>query len=493
MSIFNNNLLAGAGAQSGTTTYAIDQSIRFNSAEAAFITQDSGGSFSNQSTSTISMWIKRGAYTSSGTRNVFYGAFYGGGGRYDWMQFDSSDRWVFGTRNTDATTADAVAADNHRVTNMVFRDPSAWYHLVLVLDSTNAVDAERIRMYVNGERITSLATSLTIPQNRGFYTMADGVENNIGAYEDNTGYSSHSYFDGYMAEVALIDGTAYDADNFGEYNSSGIWIPKDISELTFGSNGIYYKGQDSSALGDDSSGNGNDGTLRSIAAHDQILDTPTNNFPTLNPISSDGLAAGELTGGNLEMRNIEYIDATMPFPTSGKWYWELCTVSKTQSNWNYGNHYFRDVVDQFPDSNFTDYITTNFYHGSNFYSSSNWTDGDFWTNSNAAAAGDVFGFAWDSDNKKIWLAKNNTYYGSGDPAGNSGTPLGSGGTAGVEYLITMYSTLSQVMTLNFGQDDTFNNSKTSGSAGAADGNGVGKFYYAPPTGFLSLCSKNKGS
>ena len=146
MSIFNNNLLAGASAQSGTTTYAIDQSIRFNSAEAAFITQDSGGSFSNQSTSTISMWIKRGSTISNSNSNTFYGAFYGNGGRYDWMQFDSSDRWGFGTRNTDATTADAVSADYHRVTNMVFRDPSAWYHLCLLYTSPSPRDLSTSRM-----------------------------------------------------------------------------------------------------------------------------------------------------------------------------------------------------------------------------------------------------------------------------------------------------------------------------------------------------------
>ena len=464
--VFQNNVIAGA-AGSGTTVYEIEQSIRFNSADSAYM-EKTFSSAGNQKTFTISLWLKRSLL---GSRQDIWS--FNQDVPLTFMADDTLRPWLFGNVTLQ--------------TNRVFRDPSAWYHIVLTVDTTNQISTDRIRMYINGQRETSFSTTYYPSLNADASIWSAGTDLRLFRLIGGT-----NYYDGYAAEIHYLDGYSYGPENFGEVNSSGIWIPKEYSG-SYGSNGFKIDGRDSADLGDDESGNGNDFTTSGLAAHDQVLDTPTNNFPTLNPISSDGLAAGELTGGNLEMRNIDYIDATMPFPTSGKWYWELCTVSKTQGNWNYGNHYFRDVEDQFPDSNFTDYITTNFYHGSNFYSSSNWTDGDFWTNSNAPSAGDVFGFAWDSDNKKIWLAKNNTYYGSGNPAGNSGTPLGSGGTAGVEYLITMYSVLSQVMTLNFGQDDTFNNSKTSGSAGAADGNGVGKFYYALPTGFLSLCSKNKGS
>jgi hypothetical protein len=464
--VFQNNVIAGA-AGSGTTVYEIEQSIRFNSADSAYMEKTFSGA-GNKKQFTISLWLKRSLL----------------GSRQDVWSYQQDVPIII---QSDDTFLVALFGTTSLVTNRVFRDPSAWYHFVLTVDSTNQISTDRIRLYVNGQRETSFSTESYPTLNADANVWTSGLALRLFRL-----YGGTNYYDGYAAEIHYLDGISYGPENFGEVNSSGIWIPKEYSG-SYGSNGFKIDGRDSADLGDDESGNGNDFTTSGLGAHDQVLDTPTNNFPTLNPISSDGLAAGELTGGNLEMRNIEYIDATMPFPTSGKWYWELCTVSKTQGNWNYGNHYFRDVEDQFPDSNFTDYITTNFYHGSNFYSSSNWTDGDFWTNANEPSAGDVFGFAWDSDNKKIWLAKNNTYFGSGNPAGNSGTPLGSGGTAGVEYLITMYSTLSQVMTLNFGQDDTFNNSKTSGSAGAADGNGVGKFYYAPPTGFLSLCSKNKGS
>ena len=494
MAVFQNNLLAGASAQSsGGATYTIDQSIRFprTSNTAGGYMSRTFGSAGDRTSWTWSCWFKLGSLNSfTPASNLYYQFF-----ACDNATNDANRGSFHIIADSGVASAIAFQFQAHSTsfirTNRQFRDPSAWYHITLVWDSDNSMASERVRLYINGQRETNFAASSN-PSSGQEIGINLNATHRLGISYNIAGGSVNYPFDGYMAEIHFLDGYSYGPEYFGETNSSGIWIPKEYSG-SYGTNGFKIDGRDSADLGDDESGNGNDFTTSGLGAHDQVLDTPTNNFPTLNPISSDGLVEGELTGGNLEMRNIEYIDATMPFPTSGKWYWELCTVSKTQGNWNYGNHYFRDVEDQFPDSNFTDFITTNFYHGSNFYSSSNWTDGDFWTNSNEPSAGDVFGFAWDADNKKIWLAKNNTYFGSGDPAGNSGTPLGSGGTAGVEYLITMYSVLSQVMTLNFGQDDTFNNSKTSGSAGAADGNGVGKFYYAPPSGFLALCSKNVGS
>ena len=454
--------------QSGVSTYSIDQSIRFNPADSAYMHKTFSGA-GNKKTFTISLWLKRGLL----------------GSRQDFWSYAQDVPLIF---QADDTLKVALFGVISLVTNRVFRDPSAWMHICLTVDSSQAVASDRIKLNINGQRETSFSTENYPSLNADANVWTSTTELQLFKIIGGT-----NYFGGYGAEIVLLDGTATNPSSFAEENDNGIWIPKDVSDLTFGTNGFWIDGRDSSDLGDDEAGS-NDFTTSGLAAHDQMGDSPTNNFCVLNPISSSGLASGELSGGNLAMiGSIDYIDATVPFPTSGKWYYELCMVSKTQTNWNGGNHYFRDIVDGFPDSNFTDYITTNFYHGSNFFSSSNWTDGDFWTNTNNPSAGDIYGFAWDSDTKKLWLAKNNTYFGSGNPAGNSGTPLGSGGTAGVEYVVTMYSASGQVMTLNFGQDDTFNGAKTSGSAGAADGNGKGKFYYAPPTGFLSLCTKNLGA
>ena len=467
--------------------YTIDQSIRFSTVDNPALSKNFSGA-GTEETWTFSCWFKRGAKEE--TRNMIFSAG-SAGSSFGGLELGHGAGTSYGRAPLIFYNYTSGSYDWRLQTTRAFSDFSAWYHVTVVSDTTNPVSSERARIYINGVRVTSFSSAISAPT---FPALNFSGNHWMGTTEHDIGTSifTTQNFDGYLAEIYNIDGQALDCNSFGEFNSSGIWVPKKYSG-SFGTNGFHIDGRDSSDLGDDESGQGNDFSSSGLAAHDQMIDTPNNNFCVLNPISSSGLASGELTGGNLEMRNIDYIDATLPFPTSGKWYYELCVVSKTQGNWNYGNHYFRDIVDNFPDSNFTDYITTNFYHGSNFHSSSNWTDGDFWTNSNNPSAGDIYGFAWDSDTKKLWLAKNNTYFGSGNPAGNSGTPLGSGGIAGVEYVVTLYSTLSQVMTLNFGQDDTFNNAKTSGSAGAADDNGNGKFYYAPPTGFLALCTKNLGA
>ena len=454
--------------------YAIDQSIRFNSADSPYM-QRTYGAGGNVDKWTVSFWIKR---STLGSIQMLFasGANISNAGD---MFFTSSDTLEF---------RQYIGAYQTRlITTQVFRDPLAWYHIVCVYDSGNAVSSERARIYINGARVTDFGTE-TYPSQNQDGIIGSNVNIGFGWY---VAYQSGSHFDGYLAEMHYVNGSTLDPSSFGEYNSSNIWIAKEYSG-SYGTGGFYIKGEDSSDLGNDSSGNNNDFTTSGLAAHDQVLDSPTNNFAVMNPVDADGLGSNELTGGNLQVKNINRIRSSIPFPTSGKWYWEICTVSNGgQVNWNYGMVYFKDQAE--PLLTNVDFIRLNWYHGSNFSSSSNWTDGDFWTNSNNPSAGDIYGFAWDSNTKKVWLAKNNTYFGSGNPAGNSGTPWGSGGTAGVEYGIAMYSTQNFIHTINFGQDDSFNGAKTSGSASASDDNGNGRFFYAPPTGFLSLCTKNLGA
>ena len=481
--VFQNNVLSGAGG-SGTAVHTIDQSIRFNSADKAFITQDSGGSFVKETTSTISMWVKRAGYVGSGTANTVYGAFYGNNGRYDYINFNSSDQIVFGTRDTDATTSNGNN-NPKRVTTQRFRDPSAWYHLVVNLDSTNAVASERIRIYVNGARITAFDTETTIPQNRGFYTMSDGVENNVGAFQDYTTYNQNLYFDGYLAEVALIDGTAYGPENFGEYNSSNIWIPKDISGLAFGSNGIYYKGQDSSALGDDSSGNTNAGTVRNLAAHDQVLDTPTNNFAVLNPLNIYGsnvaLAEGNLKSSASSTANDRGAKATQG-ATSGKWYFEVYFAAGSADNNGgvgvSGNSEYNGVPGETSDP-----------EGFRYGDFGSFKQNGSATTIQSVSQGDVMMVAFDVDNSKAWFGKNGTFISSGDPAGGN-NPLTT--TVPDLCLPASYHYNYVATTIfNFGQEGTFAGNITAG--GNSDGNGVGNFKYSVPSGYLALCTKNLGS
>tara|TARA_R100000734_G_C3315430_1_gene107378 strand:+ start:71 stop:1483 length:1413 start_codon:yes stop_codon:yes gene_type:complete len=470
MSVFNNILL-GASSQGGVTpVHTINQSIRFNDDDTAHMTRTFGSG--NQKVWTMSFWVKR---CNLGTGQKIISRRTGGGSTTATMGFRvTTDQFDF----YDPSNGGEL------ITDAVFRDTSAWYNFVINYEASNVTQSERLRIYVNGTRQT-FTSNVAISDSNGNFNAA--VTHAIGKYQ----YNNSDYLDAYLAEIVWIDGTALDPSSFGETNSSGIWIPKDVSGLTFGTNGFHITGATASDLGADVAGS-NNFTTSGLDQYDKVLDSPTNNFCVMNPNDADGLAANELSGGNLQVKNINRIRSTLPFPTSGKWYWEICTVSKGgQPNWNYGMVYFKDQAEPLLTNN--DFIRLNWYHGSNFSSSSNWTDGDFWTNSNNPSAGSVYGFAWDAGTRKVYLAKDGTFFGSADPVNGTGTAWGSGGTAGVEYGIAMYSTQSMIHTINFGQDDSFNGAKTSGSDGASDSNGNGKFYETPPTGFLALCTKNLGS
>ena len=132
----------------------------------------------------------------------------------------------------------------------------------------------------------------------------------------------------YLAEIVFIDGQALDPSSFGEYNSSGIWVPKDVSGLTFGTNGFHIDGRDASDLGDDESGNGNDFTTSGLGAHDQVLDSPTNSFCVLNPIMNMTYQylTPDIRDTNLASQSVSaslnnYAIGSMGV-TSGKWYFE---------------------------------------------------------------------------------------------------------------------------------------------------------------------------
>ena len=192
-------------------------------------------------------------------------------------------------------------------TDAVFRDPAAWYHVVLSVSSGTGT------LYVNGETVKS---SISVNQ----VTSGEGMT--LGAYKYGSTVDYH--FDGYMSELHFTDGTAYAPTTFGETNSDGVWVPKVGPTVTYGTNGFYLKFENSGAMGTDSSGNSNTfsvggGTVR------QVPDSPTNNFATLNPLTSDAEAG--FSDGNLRF----FADTTQTYPfgvstlgfSSGKWYCEL--------------------------------------------------------------------------------------------------------------------------------------------------------------------------
>ena len=481
--VFQNNVLAGGAGGSGTTTHTIDQSIRFNDDDSAYMSRTF--SASNRKTFTVSLWAKRGNLSSN--MNMFGPQTNNtGSGTYGAIRFSPQNTLDFfdytnGTHNWYYSSS-----------TRVFRDPSAWYHIVASLDTTNAISSERIKVYINGQREVGWSG------NSGYYPTLDyqGQWNNnlsheIGAIQRG---STNQYFDGYLAEIVFIDGQALDPSSFGETNSSGIWIPKDVSGLTFGTNGFHIDGRDASDLGDDESGNGNDFTTYNLAASDQVTDTPTNNFSVMNPLDNYyyGTTFAE---GNLEVTTPNS-SSTYTFNTStilvssGKWYVEFF-VTYLDSNLigvagqasGASNHILGTKNDQ-----------VGYYFDGSYYKNNSQIS----SYGNSYAQNDIIGVALDLDNNKLYFSKNGTFQNSGVPtSGSTGTgaisiPAPSATVdGGYRFACGDFSNNNNAHNINFGQDGTFAGRTTAG--GNSDGNGRGNFKYSVPSGYLALCTKNLGS
>ena len=465
------------GNRLASTGHTISQSIRFNDDDSAYMSRTF--SASNRKTFTVSLWAKRGNLSSN--MNMFGPQTNNtGSGTYGAIRFNPQNTLDFfdytnGTHNWYYSSS-----------TRVFRDPSAWYHIVASLDTTNATSSERIKVYINGQREVGWSG------NSGYYPTLDyqGQWNNnlsheIGAIQRG---STNQYFDGYLAEIVFIDGQALSCDSFGEFNSSGIWIPKNVSALTFGTNGFHIDGRDASDLGDDESGNGNDFTTSGLAAHDQVLDSPTNNFCTLNPNDNRG-TPGTLSEGNLKMAfsaTNDNVTGTFGM-SSGKWYWEAHIVDNVYA--------YIGVQDSSISATGYTASAVALYDGGFIYENNSDTGDRSTTYTN----GDVVGVAFDADNKKIWWSKNGQWYSADDSstttiniseveAGNQAQVI----TRSPDFFMPFYGNYTHSTAIfNFGQEGTFAGNETAG--GNSDGNGVGNFFSAVPSGFLALCTKNLGS
>ena len=480
--VFQNNVLAGGAGGSGTTTYAIDQSIRFNSSDSTYM-QRTHGAGGNTDKWTVSFWIKKGDHSLSASQFVF-GSGANTSNTFD-LYFESSPV------DTLAIQDYAGAYNVQLKTTQVFRDPSAWSHIVYVYDSGNAVSTERARLYVNGQRVTDFGTE-TYPSQNQDSIVGTNVNIGFGRYISN----GSNYFNGYLAEMNYVNGSALDPSSFGEYNSSNIWIPKEYSG-SYGTGGFYIKGEDSSDLGNDSSGNGNDLTTSGLAAHDQVADSPTNNFAVANPLHASYYMGSEtFAEGNLQFTFGSSVGGLASIAvSSGKWYaeWEI-HGSGSPAYYVlgiYGNEPLATTTYVGKDANSYAYYA---YDGTYWVGNSGTSYGDSFGN------GDIIGIALDLDNNKLYFSKNGTFQNSGDPtSGASGTGAISIASASSvplgQYFIAGSSGSSSPsnhsINYNFGQDGTFAGNVTAG--GNSDANGIGNFKYSVPSGYLALCTKNLGS
>ena len=448
-------------AGGGFYDFPISNSLRFEDGDTASLSR-TPSSASNRKTWTWSGWVKRGNLT--GVRQVFFG---GGTTQNDtnWLEFGwETDNKFYCTTNLAAVRSAAL-----------FRDTGSWYHIVFVADTTQSTATNRFKLYVNGVD-QSIGNLTSVGQN------ADTGVNYTEAHKiGNSPATTNRDLDSYIAEVNFIDGTALTPSSFGE-TKNDIWIPKNTSGLTFGTNGFRLEFKQSgtgtassTTIGADTSGNDNHWTSSGLAVSDQMPDSPTNNYCTLNPLDKDGHTNSE---GNLKVSgNVIYGHEKSTFAvTSGKWYFEAAlTVQQNDTAIGLANQ-SASTLDHFSGQT-TDsvgYLSDGrfFYNGSSTSYSS-------WTTS------DVAQIAFDADTGEIWIGKNNTYQNSGDPANGTGEVV----TVSWNEFIPAARTIgSGAMCFNFGQDSSFAGAKT--AQGNTDGNGIGDFYYAPPTGFLALCTAN---
>ena len=460
------------GGDGKPTGYEISNSLRFNNPDDPNLST-TFSSAGNRRTFTISAWIKKGD-TSADRTLIGQGGTSTGNPRG--LIFVGST-----VRFTSNTTGSSTEADVE--TNAKIRDHSAWYHIVVAVDTTQGTAANRIKIYINGEQQTSLATT-TYPDQNFQMNWNNNVLHTVGRYPNNDAY----HMDGHISEFYFIDGTQYAASNFGETDDNGVWIPKDASgDLTFGTNGFYLEfkqtgtGTNSSGMGADTSGNDNHLAVNNLAALDVTVDTPTNNFCTLNPLYQQG--SNTFSEGNCKVV-LEAGDGSKGVaggiaPANGKWYWEVKQGSATNSS-----ILVREASDKEDDlsyyqGNFAGYTLNN--GNQNITGNTNSTYGASYS------SGDIIMVAMDMDNDKVYFGKNGSWNdGSGnadESSINDFVPL-NGIDNGLGAFANANGSATATAEFNWG------NPSFSISSGNADANGYGNFDYAVPSGYYSICTKN---
>jgi len=444
-------LILGANSVSGG--YEIDNSLRFNSGssdnlERTFSAPTSG------TTWIINFWVKK---SSNGSAINLCSRLVDGSNE-DRIRFTSGDALEWSVYKAGSYAGQLV-------TTQLFRDNSAWYNILCVWDTTNATAGNRMRMYVNGSEITAFSTDTNPAQNTTSLFNASGSNHRIGSV------TSGEYFNGYMSEIILVDGQALTPSSFGETDEdTGIWIPKAYTG-SFGTNGFYLEFKDSSALGDDTSGNGNDFTVNNLTSIDQTTDTPTNNWCTINSVAVNTANIPTMTDGNLTALSTTGSNASLTGTLavgSGKWYYEAKSISGTPGDrvlkLGWGN------PDKSPQNQIQASIIYRSSDGNKYIDNSGSAYGATYTD------GDIIGVALDISGGTV------TFYKNGTTQGN--ITISGGLDDGTFYIPFGEVGNTDKVSFNFG------NPPFTISSGNADANGYGNFEYAVPAGYFALCTKN---
>jgi hypothetical protein len=417
----------------------------------------------------------------------------GGGNQLVYNDYtDTSNRaTIYFEGNDTLVVVDRVSNVNvlNYASNRRFRDANAWYHIVVSHDRT--LSTPETKIYVNGVEETSFTSSTNPSQNGTTYFNQSGQTTLIGKYGGGA-----EYYDGYMSHVHFIDGTIYQASDFGQFNSDGVWTPKTSPSVTYGTNGFFLKFENSGSMGTDSSGNGNNFTVNGTLT--QTVDTPSNVYATLNPLGSTvppatvayTLSTGNTTAQYTDGSNANFTPASLA-TMSGKWYAE-CKVSADGSfggDWPEIGVLYADNIADIQQTNFGAHNTGVLVNTASIVSNGN--KYDFGTASTSYFSGftnnDIISMAMDCDTGKIWFGVNGTWINSGDPANGTG----ENATATTNKFLTFYSRWYQPSTntlikWNFGNGYF---GTTAVSSAGSNGNGS-IFEYDVPTGYYALNTKN---
>ena len=475
----------------------VNKSVRFDDGSSSHLTFTPGSASSaiDRRKITHSVWVKRGVI-STGT--TLYSSTKSGGGDYYQWRFSSDDKMTL--------ILDVDDSNFGYDTTAVYRDTTNWYHFLLIIDTTQSTNTDRVKLYANGVLQTlNVKYSSHVSQNFETYVM-DGTEDDIGEFN----YNGSTYFDGCMAEFITTIGQNTAVSDFGA-DVNGVWLPKAYSG-NYGTNGFRLSfsqtgtSANSSGIGADTSGNGNHFTPVNLTAADVFDDVPSNNFCTLNSTGrrNGSSHAGTFSQGNLKVAsggNATDVFGTMAINqicATGGIYFEIRLDSIDASRTYFG------LIGDNGISNKNDYGASYGYPIKAMVQSGGYMyfgtqqNGSAETNIGGGALsgdyrtiatytnGDVIGYAVKSDGK-VFISKNGTFInslaGAADPD-NGTNPI---------HVIDLdqgdwvpYVGYNSTFSVNFGQDDTFAGQETSNGVTG----GGGKFLYAPPSWAKALCSRN---
>jgi hypothetical protein len=455
--------------------YTVANSARFVSGNSDYLSKTLTTPTNNKIW-TFSAWVKRSGFanymeilrTTSGASTE------------DAIRFHNSDAFQFYMNG--ATAANLIS-------NPLFRDPAAWMHIVVAVDSTQATASNRVKIYINGTQLTSFSTAQYPSQN-----ASSNINSAIGHAIGSVVGGGSEYFDGYLSDVYFIDGQALAPTAFGQTDANGYWRPIAYAG-TYGTNGFHLAFGNGSSLGTDTSGNGNNWTVNNLTANDQMLDTPTNSFATLDVLTPIGSATnlGTATGGNLTFANTS-ANYAQHFgnisQSSGKWYYEV-TINTISNNLSlaYGICKLADYpayngtagsgTGCVAEGDFGDSYLRQISESSGQINASHIAGTTF-------SAGDVLMVAYDVAAGKYWLGKNGTWFDAGSGAGvpASGTNPTQTFTANINWKPwgLEYGNTTNNVSFNFGQG---------GQSGLTfDAASGGNFKYTPPAGFKALDTAN---